>query len=239
MKQASRTAAVILVGVCWLGLAPAAATADEKLWLKHMNAGRAASEKGDGETLLKELRLALNEAESFAEDDERLVGTLDLLASAHLMVKEDAAASEPLQKRALAIREKAWGPKSPKLTESLSVLAMTEAVLGDLRQANELCRRSLAIQTEDPSPDPHIAAWNLAMVAKLCLNGGDCAQDARTYARFVGVLEQRGRTDPEVGVMLENYAELLRAGGQEAEAKKVDARARAIKAMTAEKAPRK
>jgi hypothetical protein len=39
--------------------------------------------------------------------------------------------------------------------------------------------------------------------------------------------------------MLENYAELLRAGGQEAEAKKVDARARAIKAMTAEKAPRK
>jgi len=238
MKQVSRATAVILVGVSWLALAPAA-RADEKLWLKHMNAGMAASEKGDGDALLKELRLALKEAESFGEEDERLVGTLDLLASAYLMVKEDAASSEPLQKRALAIREKAWGPKSPKLAESLSVLALTEAVLGDLRKANELCRRSLTIQTEDPSPDPQIAGRNLGMVARLCPHGGDCAQDVRTYAKFVGAMEQRGRSDPEVGALLENYAELLRAAGQEAEAKKVDARARAIKSITAEKAPRK
>src|SRR5262249_7917767 len=64
--------------------------------------------------------------------------------------------AEPLYQRALAIREKALGPKHPDVAGTLHELAMLYMVKGDVAQAIKLQSRANAI-------DEHNLALNLAI----------------------------------------------------------------------------
>lgn len=59
---------------------------------------------------------------------------------------------EPLFKRALAIREKAFGPDHPNVAMILNNLAAFYNSQGQYAQAEPLCKRALAIEEKDISP---------------------------------------------------------------------------------------
>ncbi len=233
MSRTPRATKLLSALILWLALAPSAARGEERLWKQHMDAAREASEREDEKEAIRLIGLALEEAEGFGETDPRFLGTLDLMASAHIVVTGDIRASEPFQERSLRIKEKAWGPTSARLAEPLNVMALTYAALGKFDQARDLCVRAMRIQSTDPQADAHVAGRNLGLLANLCGEPETCAEYASASGKLVGGLEQRGGApDDAVAAMLDGYAKLLRSGGKKAEAKTVEARARAIHAAS-------
>jgi hypothetical protein len=231
MNRTPRATKLLSGLILWLALAPSPARGEERLWKQYMDAARGASEREDQKEVIRLIGLALEEAEDFGEADPRFLGTLDLMASAHIVVTGDIQASEPYQERSLRIKEKAWGQTSARLAEPLNVMALTYAALGKLDEARVLCLRAMWIQSTDPQADPQVAGRNLGLLANLCGESEDCAEYAGASGKLVGGLEKRGGApDDAVAMMLDGYAKLLRAGGRKAEAKKVEARARAIHA---------
>ena len=65
---------------------------------------------------------ALEEAESFGPDDERLATSLNNLAALY-RAQGQYDRAEPLYKRSLAIREEALGTEHPDVAQSLNNLA--------------------------------------------------------------------------------------------------------------------
>jgi Tfp pilus assembly protein PilF len=61
--------------------------------------------------------------------------------------------AEPVYQRALAIREKAYGPEHPKVVESINSLAELYQSIGDTAKAEPLHQRALAIRKKVFGPD--------------------------------------------------------------------------------------
>ena len=110
------------------------------LWETHIEAGQQAFGQGDYIEADKHLLAALEEAENFGPNDERIVLNLGFLAALNL-VQEKYAEAESLAVRALAIVEKAYGPEHPLLASS------PRQPVGGIPWPREVCRGRAAYQT--------------------------------------------------------------------------------------------
>ena len=69
------------------------------------------------------------------------------------MGKVITAKPEPLFERALAIEEKAFGPDSPELTDTLDNLSALYQATGNYLKAENAAQRSLSIEEKAFGPD--------------------------------------------------------------------------------------
>ena len=101
-----------LVGILWLLLWPAACSGPETSWETSNAAGMDAYQQARYGEAEKKWLAALEEAEAFGPDDERLATSLNNLGELYRLQGRYVEA-DPLHKRSLAIREKVLGPEHP------------------------------------------------------------------------------------------------------------------------------
>ena len=153
------------------------------------------------------------------------------------------AEAEPLYRRSLAIKEKAFGPEHPDVALSLNNLALLYDAQGNYAEAELLYRRALTINEKTLGPEHPDVATNLNNLAWLYHNQGDYAEaealyrlqgdlvDADTlYVQALSIFEGTlGPEHPIVATLLDRYVILLREAGRTEEAHSVEARAEAIR----------
>ncbi len=144
------------------------ACAQETQWDKHMTTAAKAYQQGRYTDAERSFQAAVKEAEALGPQDPRLATSLNNLAELYRLQGKYAEA-EPLNKRALAIRQKALGPAHPDVANSLNNLAGLYHQQGKYNEAEPLYKRSLAIVEKALGPaHPHVATSleNYAMLLR-------------------------------------------------------------------------
>lgn len=203
--------------------------------------GRAGARDGRAEKDAEQELLAdLREAEQKGSNDLGVASALYNLAILRRQ-QGDFKEAEGLYRRALAIREQEQGPNHPDVAAVLNNLAGLEAAQGHYDDARPLLQRALTIR-EATLGDAHVlTAQSLNNLALLDAAQGNAAGAEPLYQRALAILEN-ARAHAETGVrkdgpqgegvdrVLDNYAALLHETGRDAEAEKLEARARIIRA---------
>lgn len=140
----------------------------------------------------------------------------------------DAARSD--FERALAIRERLFGPTSREVAQSLAGLAASYLDAGEIPRALQLFERAMAIRQQRNGPraaETAQAMNNVALVSRL---SGNNARAATLLTEAIRIWERtKGPDHPHVGQALENLAAVYRALGQPARARPLLDRALKIK----------
>jgi tetratricopeptide (TPR) repeat protein len=154
---------------------------------------------------------------------------LDRAAAYRHSVLAAYAQARPLKQRALAIREKIFGPGHPDTATSLNNLAFLLNDQGDLAAARPLYERALAIYETVLGPeDPHTAV-SLDNLASLLQAQGDLAAARPLKERALAIREKvLGPEHPDTATSLNNLAVLLQTQGDLAAARPLLERALAI-----------
>lgn len=150
------------------------------------------------------------------------------------------AEAEPLFKQALRIQEKTLRQDHPDLAMTLIHLADLYFAQGMYKKAGPLYSRTLAIQEETFGAE-HInvsdTVYRMALMYKLQKK---YLKSEPFFLRALSIREGiLGPEHNEVGEILANYASLLRRMGRKDEAKKMEARAKAIHKKHAQENPQK
>ena len=172
----------LLAGVLSLLLWPVSCAAPEMSWETSNAAGMEAYQQGRYGEAEKSWLAALEEAENFGPDDQRLATSLNNLAALY-QVQGKYAEAEPLYKRALAIWEKALGPEHPYVATSLNTLAALYRDQGNSAEAEPLDRRGLAIREKALGPEPPDGATSLGNYADLLRKTGRVSEATKMEAR--------------------------------------------------------
>jgi tetratricopeptide (TPR) repeat protein/CHAT domain-containing protein len=139
------------------------------------------------------------------------------------------AEAEPLYKRALALREKAFGPDHPEVGQALNNLAELYRAQGRFAEAEPLYKRALAIDEKALGPNHPDVGTDLNNVALLYDAQGRFADAEPLFKRALAIREKAlGPYHPDVGQALNNLAEAYRVHGRYAEAEPLYQRALAI-----------
>ena len=145
---------LLLAGVLCLALSsPTPYAQDTTKWEKSNAAGMKAYEEGRYAEAEKRWLAALEEAENFGPDDERLATSLNNLAGLYDNQGKHAEA-EPLYQRALAIVEKALAPEHPDLATSLENYARLLRKIDRDAEAKKLESRAQAIRARHAGENP-------------------------------------------------------------------------------------
>ncbi len=96
----------------------------------------------------------------------------------------------PFLQRALAIRERAFGPNHHKVADSLNNLAMLYRDQGRYAEALPLQRRALAIDERNPGPDQPDLALTLKNLALIYHDLGEYNKAVALYQRALAIYEQ-------------------------------------------------
>ncbi len=144
---------LLLAGVLSLLLWPACTAAQETSWEKYNVAGMEAYQQGRYGEAEKRWLAALEEAENFGPDDQRLATSLNNLAALYYS-QGNYAESEPLFKRSLAIREKALGPGHLDVVMGLQNYAELLRKTNREAEAEKLEVRAQAIRTKHAQENP-------------------------------------------------------------------------------------
>jgi len=138
--------------------------------------------------------------------------------------------AEPLHKRALAIREKAFGPVHPDVATSLNNLAGLRKAQGKYADAETLYERALAIREKALAPDhPHVAA-SLNDLARLYRTQKQYAKAELLYKRALAILEKAlGPEHPSLATGLDNLGVLYYTQAKYAEAESLYKRALTVR----------
>ena len=140
------------------------------------------------------------------------------------------ADAEPLYKRALAIKEKAFGPDHPDVAISLSTLAQLYQTQGRYVDAEPLYKRALAIKEKILGTNHPDVATILNHLAFLYQAQGRYADAEPLYKRSLEIGEKAlGPDHPDVAASLNNLAELYDNQGRYTEAEPLSKRSLAIK----------
>ncbi len=159
-----RSLTLSVLAVLWLW--PATALAQIEQWQGHMDAGAQAYQQGNYPEAEKQFNAAVKEAEGFGAQDPRLATTLNYLAGLY-RTQGRYAVAEPLQRRALAINEKALGSDHPGLATDLNNLAKLYHHQGKYAEAEPLYKRALAIFEKALGPDHPLVAAILSNLENL------------------------------------------------------------------------
>jgi tetratricopeptide (TPR) repeat protein len=101
------------------------------------------------------------------------------------------AEAEPLNKRALAIREKALGAEHPDVGQSLNNQALLYHTQGRYAEAEPLFKRTVTIFEKAVGPDHPSVGTSLNNLAELALAQREWAQAADYWWRATKVIERR------------------------------------------------
>jgi len=155
------------------------------------------------------------EALTWCERVEPLAGEDPLVLNSIAFIYEKNTVyqkAELLYKRAVAMEEKALGPKHPDVATRLDNLAGMYRAQGKYAQAEQFYKRSLAIREESLGHNHPDVAQSLNNLAELCRVQGEHAQAELLYGRALGVWEKAlGPDHPDVATGLNNLANLYRA----------------------------
>ena len=147
----SRSQVVSLVLVVLLTISMAACQRTD--WERKIDAGTNAFQQGHYAEAEKLWLAALEQAEKFGPQDQRLATSLNNLAVLY-RTQGRYAEAEPLYKRALAIREKTLGPEHPNVAQSLENYA---ALLRNMNREDEAAKmetRAKAIRAKHAQENP-------------------------------------------------------------------------------------
>ena len=197
----------------------------------------------EAEPLFKRV-LAIEEKAEGPRSPDGLIIILNGLAQVY-NAQGRYAEAEPLLKRALAIREKDLNPQHPRVAENLNDLATLYYAQGRFTEAEQLLKRAMGIQVNAFGPQPPtgvLILWNLAgtfrSLALLYETHGRYADAEPLFKQAVSIQEKElailekalGPKNIYMVKRLEPYAALLQKTGRDAEADKILARAKAIRA---------
>ena len=151
----------------------------------------------------------------------------------HLWHRAEYHEARSLLERALALEEKTFGPEHPRVSSSLSNLALLLKDLGDAVGARPLLERALAIAEKTFGPEHPNVAVCLSNLAAVLQELGDAA-GARPLAERALAIDQKkfGPDDPTVAIRLSNLMSVLMDLGDAAGARPLAERALAIDQRT-------
>ncbi len=139
------------------------------------------------------------------------------------------AVAEPIFWRALEIRIKSLGSDHPDVATSLNNLALLYYAQGNYAEAEPMYRHALAIREKSLGSDHSDTATSLNNLALLYYAQGKYEKAEPKFRCALEILEKSlGENHPNFASGLENLAALLRKTNREAEAKKLEERARGI-----------
>ena len=129
------------------------------------------------------------------------------------------ADAEPLQKKALAILEKAFGPDHPTFAQAMNNLAELFREQGRYADAEPLYKRALATWERAFGPDHPDVAQSLNNLAALYADNGRHSDAEPLYKRSLAIREKLfGPTHPDVAQSLNNLAWIYWTQGQNPDA---------------------
>jgi len=132
-----------------------------------------------------------------------------------LLARAAYAQAEPMFRRALAIREKAFGPEHPDVAQSLNSLATFYGGRGQYGKAEPLHQRALAIREKALGPEHPDVAQSLNDLAALYCDQGQYGKAEPLYQRALAIREKAlGPEHPDVAQSLRNLATLYHNQGE-------------------------
>ena len=179
-KQNWLLVALVLIG--GVALWPMYAPNQEARWESYITAAQQAYQQADYAEAEKQLEAALTEAEAFGADDVHLATSLNNLAELY-RTQGKYAEAEPLNKRSLAIDERALGPEHPAVATSLNNLALIYDAQGRYGEAESLYKRARAIWEKSLGPEHPDVATSLENYADLLRKTGRVSEAKETEAR--------------------------------------------------------
>ncbi len=117
---------------------------DDAKWRAALQEAASARRSGRVEEVEKILRGALEEAEKFGPDDERVLLSLDALGT-YYYTQGVFIEALPIYRRVLEIQERTLGPDHPAVAEALNDVAVIESIQGKHAEATANSERALKI----------------------------------------------------------------------------------------------
>jgi len=189
-------------------------------WEEYNEAGRRSVSLGQSAEAEELFRAAVREGEQLGADSPHLATSLNALGQLRLQAK-DLAEAEHCFTRALAIRERTYGPESHAIVPSLNNLAAVREAKGETDAAVELLRRSLAISEQALGMSHPEVTLVLNNLAKLYFRRRDFSKADRLLLRLLETKRALGRDHPEVATVLGSLAKLRQAVGKHGPAEKL------------------
>jgi CHAT domain-containing protein/Tfp pilus assembly protein PilF len=138
--------------------------------------------------------------------------------------------SRPAAERALELREKALGPESPDIAQSLNNLALIYRLKGDYAKAEPMFQRALDIYEKAFGPESPDVAHSLNSLADLYGDKGDYAKAEPMFQRALTIREKAlGPESPDVAQSLNSLAIHYYDKGDYAKAEQLYQRSLAIR----------
>jgi tetratricopeptide (TPR) repeat protein len=137
--------------------------------------------------------------------------------------------AEPLLKRALAIREKALGPKHPETAKTLSDLSLLYFFEKNPATAEGYAKRALPLEEKAFGTESLPVATTLNRMGISERDLGKFKEAEANLERALSIREEKSAPESWILISLENLASVYTAQGQEAKAMPLMARARAIR----------
>jgi len=169
-------------------------------------------------------------AAGFEASDPRVALTLGNLADFYHAQARDTEA-EPLYWEALALLERADGPSSPRVARFVADLAAFYAVLDRPEESEPLFLRALETLDWELGPDHLDVVVIRTALAGLYLQETRYADADPLYREVLAILLATAEPDQDqLLLVIDEYAQLLRATGRDDEAQSLEDRARALRA---------
>jgi tetratricopeptide (TPR) repeat protein len=148
----------------------------------------------------------------------------------YLNERAQYADAEPLIRRALAIREKAFGIEHASVASSLNNLAGLHYNLGKYAEAESIWKRAMAIMEKTGGDVTFSFATGLNNFAELCKKQGKYVEAEPLYQKALAINEKTlGQNHPDVAPGLNNLALLYSCQGKYEEAEQLHRRALEIR----------
>lgn len=167
--------------------------------------------------------------QTLGENHLDVARTLKNLARWHRM-QNNYVEAERLYTKIKELYERTWGAEHPNMAHALNNLAVLYRSQGDHLQVDPLYKSILAIYERSLGSEHLDVANVLNNLAMLYRSQADYQQAEWLYRRVLAIHEQAsGLPYVHMAIILENYSYLLRKLGREAEAVRMEARAREIR----------
>ena len=218
-----------LRGVAVLGLLSSFLGCQDRSWEQYMEAAAFAYQDGQYEDAEAWFLAAERVATGFEPSDPSLALTLGNLADFyHAQARDDEA--EPLYWESLALLERIDGPDAPRVARFVADLAAFYTVLDRYEEAEPLFLRALDTLESELGP-AHLEVIIIRTgLAGLYLQQTRYTEAEAIYREVLATLLETPDADQEhLATVLEEYALVLRQTGRDADARALDARARALR----------
>ncbi|MBI4533243.1 MAG: tetratricopeptide repeat protein [Candidatus Melainabacteria bacterium] len=197
------------------------AVTQARVWETYLASGVKARKEGryaEAERMLKE---SIGEAEKFGSDSPRYAASLSELAELDRIAGQYTEA-ESLNRKALAIRQKALGMQVPEVAQSLNNLALLLEDKGRYSEAEPLMRQSLEIWKKKQGEESAETAVGLNNLARDLFDMGKYVEAEQLARRSLEISEKvHGLESPEVARSLVTLGQLYFKTGKYNEAKKM------------------